>query len=183
MGIDEIANEKGIKKSTDKLIVFEDKQIRRVFHEGEWYFSIIDIITVLTESDRPRKYWDDLKRKLRDEGSEVSDKIGQLKIIAQDGKMRETDIANVQVIFRLIQSIPSPKAEPFKLWLAKIEKETDTAQEYALEASYNTTYAIYVHEILTNHHDHGQAKFLEVPFQLQQSKLEEELKIAVMGVT
>jgi hypothetical protein len=66
---------------------------------------------------------------------------------------------------------------------AKIEKETDTAQEYALEASYNTTYAIYVHEILTNHHDHGQAKFLEVPFNLQQSKLEEELKIAVMGVT
>ncbi|MBX9865998.1 MAG: hypothetical protein K2Y14_03725 [Burkholderiales bacterium] len=109
----------------NKLKIFQDKQIRSLWDAGEelWYFSIIDVIAVLTGSDRPRKYWNDLKLKLVKEGSEVSEKIGQLKMVAPDGKMRITDVANTETIFRLIQSIPSPKAEPFKLWLAKIGYE------------------------------------------------------------
>lgn len=104
---------------------FEDKQIRSVWdveHE-KWYISIIDVIEVLTESERSRKYWSDLKAKLKKEGSELSEKIGQLKMKAEDGKMRLTDVADTEQLFRLIQSIPSPKAEPFKLWLAQIAVE------------------------------------------------------------
>ena len=108
-----------------KIAIFEGKQIRRHWDEEKelWYFSIIDIIETLTQTDRPRKYWDDLKRKLKDEGSEVSEKIGQLKMIAEDGKMRETDVADTETMLRLVQSIPSPNAEPFKLWLAKVGYE------------------------------------------------------------
>ena len=105
--------------------LFEDKKVRTAWdsEQEKWYVSIIDVIEVLTESDRPRKYWSDLKSKLIKEGSEVSDKIGQLKMQAPDGKMRLTDVANTEQLFRLIQSIPSPKAEPFKLWLAQIAAE------------------------------------------------------------
>ena len=106
----------------EAIKLFEDKRVRTIWDEDaeEWYFSVIDVIAVLTDSDRPRKYWSDLKLKLHKEGSELSDKIGQLKMQANDGKMRSTDIANSKQLFRLIQSIPSPKAEPFKLWLAEI---------------------------------------------------------------
>lgn len=83
----------------------------------------MDVIKVLTGNERPRKYWDDLKRKLKAEGSELSEKIGQLKLKAIDGKMRMTDVADIEQLFRLIQSIPSPKAEPFKMWLAEIARE------------------------------------------------------------
>ena len=105
--------------------LFEEKQVRTSWNQEEekWYISIVDVIGVLTESDRPRKYWSDLKSKLKKEGSELSDKIGQLKMISDDGKMRITDVADTEQLFRLIQSIPSPKAEPFKLWLAKIAAE------------------------------------------------------------
>ena len=105
--------------------IFEEKYVRSLWNEDEekWYFSIIDVIEVLTGSDRPRKYWSDLKSKLKKEGSELSEKIGQLKIQAGDGKMRITDVADTEQLFRLIQSIPSPKAEPFKLWLAKVASE------------------------------------------------------------
>jgi len=111
------------KEITHKL--FEDKQIRSVWNseQEKWFISIIDVIEVLTESERPRKYWSDLKAKLKKEGSELSEKIGQLKMKAEDGKMRLTDVADTEQLFRLIQSIPSPKAEPFKLWLAKIAVE------------------------------------------------------------
>ncbi len=88
-----------------------------------WYISITDVIEVLTATDRPRKYWSDLKAKLKKEGSQLSEKIGQLKMLAPDGKMRLTDVADTEQIFRLIQSIPSPKAEPFKLWLAQLASE------------------------------------------------------------
>ena len=100
--------------------LFEQKQVRSVWNDEEekWYFSVVDVIEVLTETDRPRKYWSDLKAKLKKEGSELSEKIGQLKMAAEDGKMRVTDVADTQQLFRLIQSVPSPKAEPFKLWLA-----------------------------------------------------------------
>ena len=83
----------------------------------------MDVVEILAQTDRPRKYWDDLKRKLKDEGSELSEKIGQLKMVAPDGKMRETDVADTEAVFRIIQSIPSPKAEPFKLWLARVGYE------------------------------------------------------------
>lgn len=105
--------------------LFEQKQIRSIWHDEEekWYFSIIDVIEVLTGTDRPRKYWSDLKSKLNKEGSELSEKIGQLKLKAEDGKLRLTDVADTEQLFRLIQSIPSPKAEPFKLWLAQVGRE------------------------------------------------------------
>ena len=105
--------------------IFEDKNIRTIWNEDQekWFISIIDVIEVLTNSERPRKYWSDLKAKLNKEGSQLSEKIGQLKIEAEDGKMRLTDVADTEQLFRLIQSIPSPKAEPFKLWLAKIAAE------------------------------------------------------------
>ena len=105
--------------------LFEDKKVRTAWdaEQEKWYVSIIDVIEVLTDSDRPRKYWSDLKSKLIKEGSEVSDKIGQLKMQAPDGKMRLTDVADTEQLFRLIQSIPSPKAELFKLWLAQIAAE------------------------------------------------------------
>lgn len=110
-------------QSTIKL--FEQKQVRSIWNDKEekWYFSIIDVIQVLTENERPRKYWSDLKTKLTKEGSELSEKIGQLKLKAEDGKMRFTDIADTEQLFRLIQSIPSPKAEPFKMWIAKVARE------------------------------------------------------------
>ena len=102
------------------LAVFKGKQIRRMLHNDEWWFSIIDIVEVLTGTERPRKYWSDLKKKLSEEGyDELSEKIGQLKMQSSDGKYYETDCANTETMFRIIQSIPSPKAEPFKRWLAK----------------------------------------------------------------
>lgn len=111
------------KKSEIKL--FEEKKVRTLWDDQRetWFISIIDVIEVLTGTDRARKYWNDLKIKLQKEGSELSEKIGQLKLVAPDGKMRLTDVADTEQIFRLIQSIPSPKAEPFKLWLAQLGKE------------------------------------------------------------
>ncbi len=105
--------------------LFEQKQIRSIWNDEEekWYFSVIDVIEVLTGTERPRKYWSDLKSKLIKEGSELSEKIGQLKMKAEDDKMRITDIADTEQVFRLIQSIPSRKAEPFKLWIAKVARE------------------------------------------------------------
>ncbi len=105
--------------------IFEDKKVRTLWDEKheKWYFSIIDVIEILTNSDRPRKYWSDLKVKLKKEGSELSEKIGQLKLQATDGKIRLTDVADTEQLFRLIQSIPSPKAEPFKQWLAQVAAE------------------------------------------------------------
>ena len=105
--------------------IFEDKKVRTLWNEEKekWYLSIIDVIEILTGTDRPRKYWSDLKRRLKMEGSELSEKIGQLKMPAPDGKMRLTDVADTEQFFRLIQSIPSPKAEPFKLWLAQVAAE------------------------------------------------------------
>jgi len=111
-------------EETSKLTVFHGKPIRKAIHKGEWWFSIIDVIEVLVGGDRPRKYWNDLKKKLIAEGYvEVSEKIGQLKMAAPDGKQRFTDCANTETMFRIIQSIPSPKVEPLKRWLARVGKE------------------------------------------------------------
>jgi DNA-damage-inducible protein D len=108
------------------IVLFEEKQVRRAWNEADrqWHFSIIDVITILAGTDRPRKYWADLKKKLTTEGyTEVSEKIGQLKLQAPDGKLRATDVANAETLLRIIQSIPSPKAEPFKRWLARVGYE------------------------------------------------------------
>ena len=105
------------------LIVFQDKKIRRIWHNKQWYFSVIDIIDALEASSIPKRYWSDLKKKLTEEGYEVYDFIVQLKLPASDGKYYSTDCANTKSMFRIIQSIPSKKAEPFKKWLAQVGYE------------------------------------------------------------
>lgn len=109
----------------DTIQLFENKKIRSAWdaEKEEWYFSVVDVCDVLSETDNPRRYWSDLKRKLQSEGSEVYEKIVQLKMTAADGKMRMTDVADAEQLLRIIQSIPSPKAEPFKMWLAKVGRE------------------------------------------------------------
>ncbi len=103
---------------------FKDKAIRKVFQDGEWFFSISDVVGAVVETDRPSKYWLDLKHKLTKEGfNQLSEKIGQLKMPALDGKEYLTDAANAETLFRIIQSIGSPKAETFKRWLAKVAFE------------------------------------------------------------
>lgn len=105
--------------------LFENKEIRSIWdsEKEEYYFSVVDVISALTDSERPRKYWNDLKKQLEKEGSQLSEKIGQLKMKARDGKLRETDTLDTNGILRLIESVPSPKAEPFKIWLATLGKE------------------------------------------------------------
>ena len=105
------------------LVVFQGNSIRRLWHKNEWYFSIVDVVETLTDSMIPKRYWSDLKTKLRRDGFEAYDKIVRLKLLAEDKKLRETDCANTESLFRIIQSIPSPKAEPFKRWLAKVGYE------------------------------------------------------------
>ena len=105
--------------------LFDEYKIRTKWDSEieDYYYSVIDVIAVLTESKRPRKYWSDLKSKLKHEGSEVSENIGQLKMLSPDGKMRLTDVATTKQLLRIIQSVPSPKAEPFKQWLAQVGNE------------------------------------------------------------
>lgn len=111
----------------NKIQIFEDKKIRTAWNESEeeWYFSIVDVISVLTDSNEPRRYWSDLKRKLKAEGAnQLYENIVQLKMQSpKDGKNYKTDVANTEQLLRIIQSIPSPKAEPFKMWLAEVGRE------------------------------------------------------------
>jgi hypothetical protein len=109
----------------NNIQLFEEKKVRTLWDEEQekWYISVIDVIAVLSESPNPRRYWSDLKIKLQKEGSQLYEKIVQLKMQSSDGKFYKTDVADTEQIFRLIQSIPSPKAEPFKLWLASIANE------------------------------------------------------------
>lgn len=110
--------------SENSLVVFQHQHIRRVWHKNEWWFSIIDVVGVLSQSTNSRRYWSDLKIKIEKEGvDELYDKIVQLKLVAADGKYYASDCANAETLFRIIQSIPSPKAEPFKRWLAKVGYE------------------------------------------------------------
>ena len=130
--------------------LFESHKIRSHWdaEQEKWYFSVVDIIEVLTESPRPRKYWNALKTKLQEEGSELSQILGQLKMQSADGKFYTTDVADTEQLLRLIQSIPSPKAEPFKQWLARVgyerieetqdpEKSIDRAMENYLKLGYS----------------------------------------------
>jgi hypothetical protein len=109
----------------DKIQIYDDSKIRTHW-DGEaekWYISIVDVVAILTDSKNPQVYWRVLKKRLLEEGNETVTNCNALKMLAADGKMRKTDVADTEQLFRLIQSIPSPKAEPFKLWLAQIASE------------------------------------------------------------
>ena len=109
---------------TTKIALFKGKKIRKTIYQNEWWFSVVDVVEALTDSDRPSVYWTAMKARVKDEGDfQLSTICRQLKLEAPDGKMRETDCADTEGIFRIIQSIPSPKAEPFKRWLAKVGYE------------------------------------------------------------
>ena len=130
-------------KKEQSLILFHQNTVRRHWDSSKelWYFSVVDVVQALTDSTIPRRYWSDLKAKLQEEGSEVYEKIVQLKMAAPDGKQRETDCLSTEDLFRVIQSIPSPKAEPFKLWLAKVgyERIEETEDpELAMERAMKT---------------------------------------------
>ena len=109
----------------ESIRLFEERIVRAIWddEQEEWYFSIVDVISILTDSPNPRKYWSVLKTRLKREGSELTTNCSQLKMQAADGKKYLTDVANTEQLFRLIQSVPSPKAEPFKLWIAQVAKE------------------------------------------------------------
>ncbi len=166
----------------NEIKIFEGNQIRSVWdnEKEEWYFSIIDILGVLTESENPRKYWSVLKTRLKKEGNELATTCSQLKLKSpKDGKMYNTDVADMQGIFRIIQSVPSPKAEPFKMWLAEVGKERldeiidpeltiDRALETYLQKGYSREWinqrlqAIQVRKELTDSwQDHGVKEGLE----------------------
>ena len=109
----------------ESIRLFEERKVRAIWddEQEEWYFSIVDVISILKDSHNPRKYWSVLKTRLKREGSELTTNCSQLKMQAADGKKYLTDVANTEQLFRLIQSVPSPKAEPFKLWIAQVAKE------------------------------------------------------------
>ena len=140
----------------NEIKLYENKEIRSAWDEEkeEWYFSIVDVVGVLTESENPQVYWRVLKKRLKEEGNETVTNCNGLKMKAADGKMRLTDVADMQGIFRIIQSIPSPKAEPFKLWLAEVGKERideiidpeltiDRALETYLKKGYTREWILY----------------------------------------
>lgn len=112
-----------VKNEESRMVVFQEKSIRRTLHNNEWWFSVVDVCNVLADSADAGAYWRKLKQRLKEEGSEVVTFCHGLKLPASDGKQRETDCANTEGLFRIIQSIPSPKAEPFKRWLAKVGYE------------------------------------------------------------
>ena len=131
---------------TTKIAIFRRKEIRKIIHNNEWWFSIVDIIAVLTDSLNSRDYWYKMKIRIKDDdGLQLSTICRQLKLKASDGKKYETDCANAEVVLRIIQSIPSPKAEPFKRWLAKIgyerikEKTSTKSKEYSWRRIRNWT--------------------------------------------
>ena len=128
---------------TDKVAIFENRKIRSAWVEAEekWYFSVVDVVVALTDSANPQTYWRVLKKRLKDEGNQTVTNCNALKMLAADGKMRLTDVASTEDILRLIQSIPSPKAEPFKLWLARVgaERIDETADpELAIDRAFET---------------------------------------------
>lgn len=109
----------------EAIKIFEEKKVRTVWDDEteEWFFSVVDVVTILTDSPNPSNYWKVLKHRLRKEGNESVTNCNQLKLPSTDGKYYKTDVATTEQLFRLIQSIPSPKAEPFKLWMAQVAKE------------------------------------------------------------
>jgi hypothetical protein len=134
---------RGKMSEDNRIKVFEDKKVRMEWNndEQDWYVSIVDVIDVLTGTANPRRYWSDLKRKLKIEGSQLYENIVQLKMVSADGKRYDTDVANTEQLLRIIQSIPSPKAEPFKMWLAQVGKDRideSADPEIAIDRAFQT---------------------------------------------
>ena len=134
-------------KSSEAIKIFEDKKVRTLWDEEseKWYISIVDVVEILTESPNPRKYWSVLKTRLKKEGSQLTTNCSQLKMKSSDGKYYKTDVADTEQLFRLIQSIPSPKAEPFKLWLARVASERldeMSDPELSIDRALNPDFAI-----------------------------------------
>ena len=119
-----------------KIAIFQKKEIRKIIYKNEWWFSVVDICEALTDSRDAGAYWRKLKQRLKAEGSEIVTNCHGLKLEARDGKKYKTDCANTEGIFRLIQSIPSPKAEPFKRWLAKNALEKKTGKKVSTDENY-----------------------------------------------
>src|SRR4030067_1830243 len=164
-------------KKTNSIILFNQKQIRRIWDEEKelWYFSIVDVIEILTKSPRPRKYWNALKTKLSQEGSELSQKVGQLKLESLDGKKYFTDVADTETLLRLIQSIPSKKAEPFKLWLAKVGYERIEETEDP-ELAFDRAMKTYLQKGYSREWINQRLKSIEVRKELTDEWQEREMK-------
>ena len=164
-------------KKTNSIVLFNQKQVRRFYDEKKetWYFSIIDVIEILTGVSIPRRYWSDLKSKLKNEGSEVYEKIVQLKMIAPDGKKRETDSFSTEDLLRVIQSIPSPKAEPFKLWLAKVGYERIEETEDP-ELAFDRAMKTYLQKGYSREWINQRLKSIEVRKELTDEWQEREMK-------
>ncbi|MDP3043329.1 MAG: Bro-N domain-containing protein [bacterium] len=164
-------------KKTNSIVLFNQKQVRRFYDEKKetWYFSIIDVIEILTDASIPRRYWSDLKSKLKNEGSEVYEKIVQLKMTAPDGKKRETDSFSTEDLLRVIQSIPSPKAEPFKLWLAKVGYERIEETEDP-ELAFDRAMKTYLQKGYSREWINQRLKSIEVRKELTDEWQEREMK-------
>ncbi len=172
-------------KNKKKIAIFKKQKIRRVWDEKKetWYFSVIDIISALVVSKDPRKYWNKLAQRLREEGSEVVTKCHQLKMEAPDGKMRLTDVADTETILRLIQSIPSPKAEPLKIWLAKVGYERIEETEDP-ELAFNRAMRTYLQKGYSKEWINQRLKSIEVRKELtdewQERGVKEGLEFAIL---
>ncbi|MBT6159894.1 MAG: Bro-N domain-containing protein [Candidatus Marinimicrobia bacterium] len=168
-----------------KIQLFQEQKVRTHWDDdkAKWYFSIIDVVAILTESPRPRKYWNALKTKLQEEGSELSQNMGQLKMTAEDGKMRFTDVADTEQLLRLIQSIPSPKAEPFKVWLAKVGYERIEETEDP-ELAFERAMATYLKKGYSKEWINQRLKSIEVRKELtdewQERGMKEGLEYAIL---
>lgn len=164
-------------KKPTSIVLFGQKQVRRFYDEKRetWYFSIIDVIETLTETSAPRRYWSDLKSKLKNEGSEVYEKIVQLKMTALDGKQRETDSFSTEDLLRVVQSISSPKAEPFKLWLAKVGYERIEETENP-ELAFDRAMKTYLQKGYSKEWINQRLKSIEVRKELTDEWQEREVK-------
>ena len=172
-------------KKSNSIVLFNQKQVRRFYDEKKetWFFSIIDVIEVLTSASIPRRYWSDLKSKLKNEGSEVYEKIVQLKMIASDGKQRKTDSFSTEDLLRVIQSIPSPKAEPFKLWLAKVGYDRIEETEDP-ELAFDRAMKMYLRKGYSKEWINQRLKSIEVRKELidewQEREMKEGLEYAIL---
>lgn len=164
-------------KKEKHIAIFENKEIRRIW-DGEkelWYFSIIDIVEILTGSSIPKRYWSDLKRKLADEGSQLYEKIVQLKFIANDGKYYLSDAADTETLLRLIQSVPSPKVEPIKIWLARVGYERIEETEDP-ELAFDRAMKTYLRKGYSREWINQRLKSIEVRKELTDEWQEREMK-------
>ncbi|PIS07602.1 hypothetical protein COT78_02800 [Candidatus Berkelbacteria bacterium CG10_big_fil_rev_8_21_14_0_10_43_13] len=164
-------------KKSNSIILFDQKKVRRTWNKERelWYFSVVDVIEILTNSTIPKRYWSDLKNKLKDEGSEVYEKIVQLKFVASDGKKYATDCFSTENLLRLVQSIPSPKAEPFKLWLAKVGYERIEETEDP-ELAFDRAMKIYLRKGYSKEWINQRLKSIEVRKELTDEWHEREMK-------